>query len=1006
MFRRHSRLIATVALSFFTWTSGGLFSLAHAAKAEVRKVKSEAPARKAEGAEERFAKLTEELTAELHDQKTTHEQKKQRLSARKGEIDTLDVAIRAELAATEKKLKDAKLPPEILARHQKFVKHYDDNLAELKGNIAKVEAAKDETAVKVEIDKALTHLQKTNAPSRHQKLDPNNLPHRQRKAVKREPRLKKEDFDRDLKRDKNAWRYEKRIQVAAAGALTGLLPPDDLAETVEVQFTPEIKAKALELGNSPVKIYEWVRNNIEFVPTWGSIQGAQMTLLTRQGNAFDTASLLIALLRAAGIHARYVTGTVELPIDNVMNWAGGFTDPMAALHFMQNGGIPVAVLTSGGTIVKVRLEHVWVEAFIDYLPSRGAKHINGKEDTWIKLDPSYKQYTYSQGVDIKSAVPFDAQTFLTQMQSSATIDETQGYVTGINSLLAQQSMQDYQSRVQSYIQQNYPSATVGDVLGKIEIVKKEYAYLLGSLPYRAAVKGSTFAAIPAPLRHKLTFTVQKDVYDEAPLTITKGLPELAGKRITLSYAPATPQDEAVINSYLPKPHADGTPIQPSELPTSLPAYLINVKPELRADGQVVATGAAVGLGSVQTITMTFHDPATGDNVVQRLIDAGEFDAVSLNLGRISSEQMTAVKSRLEATKAKLEAGNYAGLDKDGLLGDLLYATALTYHAEVGAMNFIAARTMGVNAVTLPCEAIFASLVQVTSMWGVPRSVSPGALNMDAPFLSIVKAKDGNSNTVRQYMLSSGMTMSALEHKVPEQLFSTTSNPAEGVSAVKALKIANDQGIPIYTVNQQNIATALPQLQVGQQVLDDIQNAINARKVVTVSKTNINFNGWVGCGYIIIDPDTGAGAYKISGGTNGGSIELDNVWGALDSIGTLISIQFAIMAAAISKYGVSTMFDGVAKKVGAVVSAIQWFQDLNDINNKPNQDAMQWLSAYIAISSCLLLGIAFALAIPASMPAMLALMLGIMSIFLVNLLKLYLLDYIYSTNMVNKNTYEA
>ncbi len=68
----------------------------------------------------------------------------------------------------------------------------------------------------------------------------------------------------------------------------------DLAETIEVQFTPEITAKAEELENNPVKIYNFVRNNIEFVPTYGSIQGADYCLQTEQCNAFDTASLLIA----------------------------------------------------------------------------------------------------------------------------------------------------------------------------------------------------------------------------------------------------------------------------------------------------------------------------------------------------------------------------------------------------------------------------------------------------------------------------------------------------------------------------------------------------------------------------------------------------------------------------------------------------------------------------------------------------------------------------------------
>jgi transglutaminase-like putative cysteine protease len=57
-----------------------------------------------------------------------------------------------------------------------------------------------------------------------------------------------------------------------------------------------------------------VRNSIEFIPSYGSIQGAAMTLSTRRGNAFDTASLEIALLRAAHIPARYAYGTIEVPV--------------------------------------------------------------------------------------------------------------------------------------------------------------------------------------------------------------------------------------------------------------------------------------------------------------------------------------------------------------------------------------------------------------------------------------------------------------------------------------------------------------------------------------------------------------------------------------------------------------------------------------------------------------------------------------------------------------------
>jgi len=165
-------------------------------------------------------------------------------------------------------------------------------------------------------------------------------------------------------------------------------------------------------------------------------------------------------------------------------------------------------------------------------------------------------------------------------------------------------------------------------------------------------------------------------------------------------------------------------------------------------------------------------------------------------------------------------------------------------------------------------------------------------------INIVKALDGDNAKKVQYVLASGMNSSALEHSVPEQMFSTPDNPAEGVSAVKALKIANDQGIPIYTINQTNIDTILPQLQVDPDVKADIVNAVNAGKVVTVSKANINFNGWTGVGYIIIDPTTGNGAYMISGGKNGGWVILLTIITILVLHGVALILATAILGASI------------------------------------------------------------------------------------------------------------
>lgn len=650
-------------------------------------------------------------------------------------------------------------------------------------------------------------------------------------------------------------------------------PPaaDDLAENgVEIRFTSAIRAKAAELEGNPTKIYNWVRNNIEYVPTYGSIQGGDMCLQTKQCNDTDTASLLISLYRVSGIYAHYRTVTAQIPIEKVKNLAGGFTDSMAALGLLASAGIPVKGLTEAGQIKYVQMERTVVEAFIDYIPSRGEIHRQG--DTWILLDGSFKQYSYTPGIDIKTAVPFDAQSFIAQIKATATINEEQRYVTNVNSLLIQQTMQDYQTRVQNFISQNYPNATVGDVLGKKEIIQQNFSYLLGTLPYRELAANAQYSTLPDNLRHKVSFSVTADniYYDAQPLNITKLLPEIAGKKVTLSYALATSADEAVINSYLPKPHTDGTPIQPSELPGSLPAYLIQLKPELRTDGSVVATGGAIGMGEIENFAITLTAPSLSVQVVNNKVTAGEYNVVAFAVTRISINQLSTLKNRIETTKTLVEASNFSGLSQDDLVGDPLYLALLSYFIELDTKDSVTAQNMGMTVTRLTSAGRYFMGLAVDWVFGVPLSVSAGGFSIDMSLIrSLPFALGGNKTKKKQFMMSSGMTSSVLEHAVPEQLFSTPTNPAQAISAAKALKLANDNSIPIYTVDRTNVNAVLPQLLIDEDAKADITNAVNAGKEVTVAKTNVSLSGWTGCGYIIIDPATGAGAYMISGGLNGG-----------------------------------------------------------------------------------------------------------------------------------------
>jgi hypothetical protein len=188
-----------------------------------------------------------------------------------------------------------------------------------------------------------------------QPFDPENLPTRGLTPDPgNQPRTDPADFHRSGLFDTPYARLAALGDFRLDG-LPGAEDPAFLAESDEVVLTPVIRAKAAELGHDPVRIYHWVRNTIDWQPGWGAAQDAELTLGAGRGNAMDIASLLIALLRASGIPARYVHGTVEIPEDRFRNWAGGFADIAAAADYAASSGMPITTLVAAGRIAAVRL---------------------------------------------------------------------------------------------------------------------------------------------------------------------------------------------------------------------------------------------------------------------------------------------------------------------------------------------------------------------------------------------------------------------------------------------------------------------------------------------------------------------------------------------------------------------------------------------------------------------------------------------------------------------------
>ena len=411
---------------------------------------------------------------------------------------------------------------------------------------------------------------------------------------------------------------------------------------------------------------------------------------------------------------------------------------------------------------------------------------------------------------------------------------------------------------------------------------------------------------------------------------------LAGKKLTLAWVAASAADEAAITALIPTP-PPGQQLDPSQLPRGLGSS-IHLKPELRLDGQTVATGSAMGAGSepIGLGGFTRYGQQDWDDTQDQLI-AGQQTALGLSIQGISQAQLSQLKTRMEATQQKLQQAQAApesqraailqGMTGENLTGDLLTATVWGYFASLQSHGAIASTQAQMFDRPALSYGLFHAQVRPNKLYGiVTTGISFQGLNMDIGHLRHIRwvkdddpqaainnkpeltanGKPAAQNRWIAYNKMRGQYSSAMEHAVPEQFWvdktqcryqdetGTIQNPtladcAQGISAVKAIAIAQAQGQKIYTINQSNAATALATLPVGGDVGAEIRSAIQAGKEVTVHEKPINAHGWTGYGYTITDPETGAGAYIIEGRGTGG------VLGNWESNGIAFSAAVGMLA---------------------------------------------------------------------------------------------------------------
>jgi hypothetical protein len=414
---------------------------------------------------------------------------------------------------------------------------------------------------------------------------------------------------------------------------------------------------------------------------------------------------------------------------------------------------------------------------------------------------------------------------------------------------------------------------VGDVIGAVEIEAPPLTVLPGGLPGRILTVESRAAELPADSRHRVTVRLLDRFGFGEELRLERSTAELAGRRLTLGYVPATEADQETLDSF-------GGLLE-------TPPYLVEMLPVLYLDGEPVASGSAVNPGTQQLLRVSFQEPGVAGDSVEHRIAAGTWAAVGLDLQRVSPDELRDRSALLDAAN---DLVGVEDVNADDILGELLHIHALSYFAQVETYSRVVAHGLDVATLKRPAEMLATLAPSFAFAFGSPVDVTNVGMNVDVRrYIVSAASRVGDRDAERNWVFASGNIGSAQEHAIFETL-----QGGEAVSAVKLLTEAQQRGIPVFAVTASNVDEVLPQLNLSSAVIEDIRNSVAAGKEALVPRDNVPLLDWQGVGYIVLDRETGAAAYLISGGLAGGGTAedtdlLDVIQDILSKLNTAASI---------------------------------------------------------------------------------------------------------------------
>lgn len=625
------------------------------------------------------------------------------------------------------------------------------------------------------------------------------------------------------------------------------------------EITPEIEELARGLSYDPVKIYEYVRNYIDYDDYFGSKKGAHLTLLEGSGNSFDQSSLVVALLRVSGYSPEYKYGPAIFTYTQLTEWLGLSATPFSHMtdaeflsyfgfdpastadqitsyrkkvtvffYFRARGYFYSDSITSG-TEEFVVIPHVWVS-------------VNVGGTVYDGLSPSWKDYSDRSKIDLAAATGYSRNDVLTQVGGVTSSPDA---IQGMNFANLVTQLTTYSNNLTAHLKANHAERASDRIIGSRYITKIKLNSLaepreVFESPFSSGwIPSETWTAIPDVHISKLqiqlgynwnatTKTFGTELYNE-----TLKMTELQGKKISLSYSGNTASirlDEGLIGST--------ANVTAASVEMRLLASHNHYDVERQGDGSYLVT--ATGTSDQEEV----KSYSKGNDYAYAIIYA--FD---------NPEKV------LRKREAVLDQYRRDGLlDTDSrVVTEVLNVMGLNWLYQTHLQDKVIGYYIGI----LPAYAHrFGRVSQEDSYY----------IDIGLQF-SLHQSRIMSVADEYQYVNLTAFFASAMEHSVIEQM---QGEDQSAVSTVKLLHLANEAGEKVYRATDSNWNSVKGQLNnYAVTTKAEIETAltVNNGTALLPKDADIVLNDWTGIGYAIEEFE--AVSMLIDGGLFGGYNSFDD-----------------------------------------------------------------------------------------------------------------------------------